>query len=40
MSSNQILKKTKMKKILIQLIAAIILIYLFYLLMNKIAYAF
>lgn len=29
-----------MKKIIIQFIAAIILIYLFYLLMNKIAYAF
>ena len=29
-----------MKKIFLQLIAAIILIYLFYLLMNKIAYAF
>lgn len=29
-----------MKKILIQFIATIILIYLFYLLMNKFAYAF
>lgn len=29
-----------MKKLLIQLIAALILIFLFYLVMNKIAYAF